>query len=384
MFDDAGEHDFCLGCCVILRRLAASWQTRLARAANVQGTCVPEMASYAATMYERVRSLLMAVDRLIAPTSLVFGREDGVLLSFLFHSLFLDRKEARSGVMDPQQGITVEIFRAFIEHFQKHGYIFVSASDIARGLRSKGRYVLLTFDDGYYNNTRALPLLAEFNVPAVFFVSTGHVKEGKAFWWDAAHREMRRRGVAQDKIDRRFSELKRLKTADVEAWVEKEFGASALAPLGDLDRPFTPSELRDFARHPLVSLGNHTCDHAILSNYSEAEVCAQILRAQGDILAMTGQSAEMIAYPNGYETPAIVAAARHAGLGFGVGVNPGPNRLPLHAGSNEAMMLKRFTLNADVPIESQCRMSRSGVSLYRSARAMRKNMRANVSSSRPS
>jgi len=349
----------------------------------LQGTCVPEMASYAATMYERVRSLLMAIDRLIAPASLAFGREDGVLLSFLFHSLFLDAEEASSGVMDPQQRTTVEMFRAFIEHFQKHAYVFVSPSDLSRGLGSNGRYVLLTFDDGYYNNIRVLPMLTEFNVPAVFFVSTSHVKEGKAFWWDAAHREMRRGGIAQDKIDRRFSELKQLRTADAEAWVEKEFGTSALAPVGDLSRPFTPSELRDFARHPLVSLGNHTCDHAILSNYSEAEVRAQILGAQDDILAMTGQSAGMIAYPNGYETPEIVAAARDAGLRFGVSVNPGRNRLPLHAGSNEAMTLKRFTLTAGSAIESQCRMSRSGVSLYRSARGMTQNTHADVFSPRP-
>jgi len=329
------------------------------------------MASYGTTMYARIRSLLLAIDRLIAQTPLAFGREDGVLLSFLFHSIFLNLEEARAGVMDPQQEITIEMLRRFIEHFQNHWYVFVSPSEIARGLRPGGRYVLLTFDDGYFNNSRALPILTEFHIPAVFFVSSGHVKEGKAFWWDVAHREMRRRGIPQEKIYQRLAELKGMKTAEAEAQIENEFGAKALVPVGDLHRPFNPAELKGFARHPLVSLGNHTSDHAILSNYSDDEARAQIQRAQDDILAMTGQTAEIIAYPNGYETPAIAAAARDAGLRFGVGVNPGRNRLPLQAGSAEAMALKRFTLNAGSAIESQCRMSRSGLSLYRSARAMK-------------
>jgi len=329
------------------------------------------MASYGTTMYARIRSLLLAIDRLIAQTPLAFGREDGVLLSFLFHSIFLNLEKARAGVMDPQQEITIEMLRRFIEHFQNHWYVFVSPSEIARGLRPGGRYVLLTFDDGYFNNSRALPILTEFHIPAVFFVSSGHVKEGKAFWWDVAHREMRRRGIQQEKIYQRLAELKRMKTAEAEARIENEFGAKALVPVGDLHRPFNPAELKGFARHPLVSLGNHTSDHAILSNYSDDEARAQIQRAQDDILAMTGQTAEIIAYPNGYETPAIAAAARDAGLRFGVGVNPGRNRLPLQAGSAEAMTLKRFTLNAGSAIESQCRMSRSGLSLYRSARAMK-------------
>jgi len=322
-------------------------------------------------MCARIRSLLLALDRLIAQASLALGREDGVLLSFLFHSIFLNLQEARAGLMDPQQEITIEMLRRFIEHFQNHSYVFVSPSEMARGLRPRGRYVLLTFDDGYFNNNRVLPILTEFHVPAVFFVSSGHVKKGKAFWWDAVYREMRRRGIPQEKINRRFAELKRMKTADAEAQIENEFGANALVPVGDLDRPFNPAELKGFARHPLVSLGNHTGDHAILSNYSDAEARAQIQSAQDDILAMTGQTADIIAYPNGYETPAIAAAARDAGLRFGVGVNPGRNRLPLHASSVEAMTLKRFTLNAGTAIESQCRMSRSGLSLYRSARAMR-------------
>src|SRR5262249_33801956 len=161
-----------------------------------------ELASYEMTMYQRIRSLLITIDRLIAQTSLALAHEEGVLLSFLFHSLYKGENEPRLGIVEPQQEITVEMFRRFIEHFQKHSYTFVSPADIARGLRPGGKYVLVTFDDGYYNNVRALPVLSEFNVPAVFFVTTGNIQRGKAFWWDAAERETHRRGVPRASVNR--------------------------------------------------------------------------------------------------------------------------------------------------------------------------------------
>jgi peptidoglycan/xylan/chitin deacetylase (PgdA/CDA1 family) len=275
------------------------------------------------------------------------------------------------------------MFRRFIDHFQKHSYTFVSSADVAQGLRPGGKYVLVTFDDGYYNNVRVLPVLAEFHVPAVLFVSTGYVKEGKAFWWDVVERETLKRGMPQARVRDLFAGLKRLRTADAETQLRNHFGAHALKPVSDLDRPFTPAELRDFSKHPLISLGNHTSDHAILTNYSATEALAQIQEGQDDLRSMTGKSADIIAYPNGDESPAIVEAAKSVGIHFGLGVHPGRNRLPLRPGSRDAMTLKRFTLTGDSAIEPQCRMSRSGLSLYRSARSMKLKASAGFSSLRP-
>jgi peptidoglycan/xylan/chitin deacetylase (PgdA/CDA1 family) len=341
-----------------------------------------KLASYAMAMNARIQETLLAVDRLIAKFPLTIG-EDGLLLSFLFHSLYKSGDEVRSGLVDPQQGITVEMFRRFIEHFQKSGYAFVSSADVTRGLRAGGKYILITFDDGYYNNVRALPVLEEFQVPATLFVSTGHVKEGKAFWWDVVERKTRKRSVPPAEGRDLLANLKRLRTVDAETQLIKLFGPNSMRPVSDLDRPFTPAELRDFAQHPLISLGNHTRDHAILPNYSMAEALKQIQCGQDDLQSMTGKSADMIAYPNGDESPAIREVAKNAGIHFGVGVHPGRNRLPLQPDSREAMGLRRFTLTGDAAIESQCRMSRSGFSLYRSARSMKLRAGASFSSLRP-
>jgi peptidoglycan/xylan/chitin deacetylase (PgdA/CDA1 family) len=335
------------------------------------------------TMQVRIKSTLLALDRLIAQCSLAMRNEQGVLLSFLFHGLFEDPEESRSGTVDPQQGITVEMFRRFIAHFQAESYTFVSVADISNGLPPGGKYVLVTFDDGYYNNVRALPVLESFGVPALLFPSSGHVKQGKAFWWDVAQREMLKRGRSVKEIHRLCGGLIRLKTADAEAQVLKWLGPVSFKPVSDLDRPFTPAELRDFSNHPLLSLGNHTSDHAVLTSYSAAEVRAQIQAAQDDIHDMTGKSPEIIAYPCGNESTEVRNVATSLGLRFGLGVAPGWNKLPIQPASRAAMKLKRFTLWGDRAIEPQCHLSRSEFSLYRMAHNVKRKAHHSLSMLRP-
>jgi peptidoglycan/xylan/chitin deacetylase (PgdA/CDA1 family) len=307
----------------------------------------------------------------MANASLRLIGEKSALLSFLFHGLFLDEDEFSAGIVDPQQGITVEMFRSFIAHFKNQSYQFISPADIPQGLQPEGKYLLITFDDGYYNNVRALPVLEEFDVPAVFFISSDHVRQGKAYWWDVVFREFGKRGKTKDEIRQAQNDYKRLQTGSVESLLKAQFGKESLRPVGDLDRPFNASELRAFADHRLVVLGNHTKDHAILTNYSAAEIAEQIQGAQDAIREMTGKLPEIIAYPNGEYSEDIAHMARSAGLRLGMVVQAGKNKLSVRGLAKEAMRIKRFIIWGDCGIDSQCRASRSDVSLYRTLKQIR-------------
>lgn len=301
------------------------------------------------------------------------GKKQGVLLCFLIHSLFESEAEAHCGLLDPQQAFTVGMLREFLAYFSGEGYCFLSPPDLARELSPQGRYVLLTFDDGYYNNKRAIPLLEEFDVPAVFFISSDHVKQGKAFWWDAVYRGSKKRGRPREERARAIATYKQMRGPQIEADICSRFGKSALWPVGDLDRPFTVDELRAFARHRLVFLGNHTRDHAILTNYSAAGAREQIAGCQQSLREMTGITPEIIAYPNGNCSEAVCEAAREAGLHFGLLARAGRNRLPLKGRTSEAMALKRFTLWGSLSIQAQCRASRSDLSIQRILQFIRRD-----------
>jgi peptidoglycan/xylan/chitin deacetylase (PgdA/CDA1 family) len=319
----------------------------------------------------RLKASVLSVDEMLAKLCLAATDERGSLLTFVFHGLFNDSDEIESGLMDPQQGIKVDMLRRFVLHFREAAYRFVSPANILKGLNPGEKNLLITFDDGYFNNVRALPVLEEFCIPAVFFISSDHVKYGKAFWWDVAFREFGKHRRTEKQTRRAIAIYKCLKTAEVESDLRRQFGESALRPIGDLDRPFSVSELNDFARHPLVILGNHTKDHAILTNYAGAEIREQIQICQNDIRKMTGKTPEIIAYPNGNESPTVRAEAWGVGLRLGIGTWPGKNQLPLQIDTGGAMTMRRFTLLGDRGIDPQCRSSRAGLSLYRSFKHVR-------------
>ena len=320
-------------------------------------------------MEEEIRSQLKktiyTLDDWLARVCLPITDQRGLFLSFLIHGIFKSEEEARSGLLDPQQSITVDMLRRLIEYFTRIGYKFISTEDLVEGPSQSGKHVLLTFDDGYYNNLSALPVLEDFGVPAVFFISSGHVELSKAFWWDVVHREFKKRGRTDEEIRLAGARYKQFRTSEVESDIRQEFGESALQPVSDLDRPFTASELRKFANHRLVFLGNHTKDHAILTNYSGTEISEQIRDGQDDIRRLTGKTPQIIAYPNGNYSSEVLEAAKEAGLQFGLLAQAGRNRLPMESGAVEAMTLKRFTLWGDRAVEEQCRASQSGISLYR-------------------
>jgi peptidoglycan/xylan/chitin deacetylase (PgdA/CDA1 family) len=51
------------------------------------------------------------------------------------------------------------------------------------------RSVVVTFDDGYFDNLRnAKPLLERYDVPATVFVASGFVGQKREFWWDELDR----------------------------------------------------------------------------------------------------------------------------------------------------------------------------------------------------
>ena len=323
-----------------------------------------------------LRRLTVESDARLAPAWLRLFRPPSGLLIFAFHSLFESDDEARQGVLDPQQAITTGMFRTFVENFMENGYQLVSPDQIAAGLESRAQYAMITFDDGYANNLRALPVLEEFRVPAVFCISANHVLTGKPFWWDVLYREARQQKWTEEKLNRTRAALKSMRTCDAEGQIVGEFGQTAFCLVSDLDRPLTPRELADFARHPFVHIGSHTWDHAILTNYPAQELREQIQKAQESLEKMTGKVPKVLAYPNGNVGTEIVQAAQDTGLSLGLTVRPGRNPIPSSLSTAASLQLRRHTLWGDRDIATQCVVARSPLSLQSAMLSIRSKVAA--------
>lgn len=317
-------------------------------------------------------SLAKQIDVTISRGYLKYFRERGALLTLLFHGFFQDEAEIALNHVSPQQRMTVDHFRQIVDYFLNHGYQAITPDALAGPLDRSGKYLLITFDDGYFSSCQALPVMKEYDAPAIFFVPVNHITQNKCFWWDVVWRERQRRGVPEQTIRRELRALRSRKNSEIEAMLVEAFGPNALQPVSDIDRPMTLAEFREFAGEKEVHIGNHTMDHAMLTNYIPSEMAGEIGGAQVAIAELTGAEPSVIAYPDGRYSETVIHKAREAGLRFGITTVREKSYLPLVTSGDDCMSLGRFTLVADGSLRQQMENARSDIALRRLKSGRRK------------
>lgn len=312
-------------------------------------------------MKQHLLHFLDRIDQFGSRIYLKLRTQQPSLLVWVFHVLFQDEKAIERKEVFPFEQLTVDQLATFISCIQALGHQFVSPQQILAGLPPDGFYHLLTFDDGYFNNQWALPVLEAAGAPAVFHIATSYIERNRSFWWDVHFREKGKQGAGMREILAAQNELKRLPFEQVESYLAEKYGEAAFQPIGDQDRPFRPEELRAFAQHPLVYLGNHTHDHAILPHYSPEKIREQIRLSQEYLTQLAGSQPEVIAYPNGEFSPDVTQLAAAEGLQLGL---TGERQKHFLADSLPLMSLGRVTLYGFRQIAGQ-------VATYRSDRSMK-------------
>lgn len=315
----------------------------------------------------RLDTTLRMVDYSLSSWGSAFVVDPPSLELFLFHPVFKNRLEIDAGHVSPFERFDLANFRELIEFYLEREYRFVTPLDLQNRLEPSQKYVWLTFDDGYANNLRIVPLLNEYRIPAIFFIATNHVLENKPFWWDVIMHFRGQQGIPRLKTLRERNYLKTLKHNEIDAYLFKEFGSKFSTPMHDLARPMTPAELTEFAKEEWVYLGNHTHNHAILTNYDYDDIVAQIEQCQVALREMVGVSATVISYPDGAYSNDVVAAAQSAGLTIGITTKPLRNTPP-PTGSEYMMTLSRLSLSGDFNIRHQCNALRTNFSPLQTVR----------------
>lgn len=277
-------------------------------------------------------------------------RKKGTLLAFIFHELFRDRADLSSRACPPYQPMLAADLRAFIEFFLDKGFRFVSPDDLLAEEDEGGKKVLVTFDDGYFNNVNALPILKEFKVPATFFPTMGNVRSNRAFWWDIICRQRTRRAASQASISEEIRQMRKLTAPAIDEHIMANFGAGSFAPAGDGDRPFSTAEISALSSEELVRFGNHAMEHARLTNYDAAGIRAQISLPQKELLILTGRPPVIISYPHGAVSDGIIRISKECGLKLGVTTKKRKESTPLKS----PLAIGRFSLKGGGDIREQC------------------------------
>lgn len=158
--------------------------------------------------------------------------------------------------------------------------------------------VLLTFDDGHANNlSTVLPLLAEFQAPGLFFISTQHVRDPRD--WLTFTREAARRGWGSEKA------------------VPGDFARDCFDGLSE-------TELAELARSPWAAIGAHTVHHPSLPDCPAAQVLDELAASRQYLQDVTGQTIDTFAYPYGDYDLSVARAVETVGYRAAFAVNPLP------------------------------------------------------------
>lgn len=266
--------------------------------------------------------------------------------TFLFHKLFPDRSHIVPSKGSVSEGFDITQFEYFLKYLSQRNIQFINEWDIIeKKLLPKRHYVYLTFDDGYYNNFAALPLLQKYNAKATFFISTNHIIEGKAFWWDVVFRERTLQDKSATYILEEIKHLLTIKWIEQEKYVMERFGEKAMQPINDLDRPMTVNELTRFSQHPCVSIGNHTHNHLNMAIYSTHELKESVLNAHNFLVECTGKPVSSISYPHGFYNTEVLSLMKQLDYKVGITVNRGKNDAQPTLKNNFNLDLSRVQLS---------------------------------------
>ena len=172
-------------------------------------------------------------------------------------------------------------FRRQMELLRAFGATVVGLDEAAEALAANrpGRFISLTFDDGYRDfEDAAVPVLRELGLPATVFVANGLVSGTHELYW------YERPPLLLD-------------------W----------------------DELRELAADPLFSVGGHTDAHLALPMLSDADAWREIAESRRETAERVGRPVSAFAYPAGLYTAREVRLAEQAGYRLAVTTDVGVN-----------------------------------------------------------
>lgn len=223
-----------------------------------------------------------------------------------------------------------------VTNLRRDGWAIVSLNEALRRIATPvggPPFAVLTFDDGYRDTlTRALPILQRLAAPFTVYVPTGAPTRELKAWWLGLRVLIRSRDeVELECMQRRFvcSDLagKVAALKAISAWMHQDYRresslGSVFAAYGISlpsvanDYFMSATELQEFAREPLVTIGAHTTSHAALANLGDDQARREMADNKSYLAQLLGREVVHLAYPYG---DARACGAREAEIARDVG-----------------------------------------------------------------
>jgi peptidoglycan/xylan/chitin deacetylase (PgdA/CDA1 family) len=207
--------------------------------------------------------------------------------------------------------------------YLKRWFHVIRASQLVDWLDGSGELpdhaALITFDDGYLDNyVHAFPILRQHNLPALIFLTAGHIESDEGFDWDLAAYCFQHTSQAsvrfpdgsergwesdaqRDEVCRQWMEsLKALpepQKKDIARGLPGQMGVSV--PPGHFRKLMMNWEQVREMRAGGIEFGGHTLNHPILTRIPLEQAREEIAGSKKRIEQELGEPVLTFAYPNG-------------------------------------------------------------------------------------
>jgi peptidoglycan/xylan/chitin deacetylase (PgdA/CDA1 family) len=298
---------------------------------------------------------LTGASRLAAP----WTRGVGAILMFHHVRPYVPRDFEPNRILE----ITPEFLDEALTHAKARGYEIVPLGDVPARLRNpRGRFVALTFDDGYRDNlVHALPVLQKHAAPFTIFATTGFADRTTPLWWsdleealdrmdevgfDGSMLRLETPGEKQAAFARIIARLRGRSWptfAGAIAAIAREAGVDAMERVDRVCLDWR--ELQALDRLNLCTVAAHSATHPLLALQEPAHAADEIAGSKARIEEMLARPVHHFAYPVGDPGAAgqrEFALAAEAGFGTAVTTRPGV-LFPEHAAHLHA--LPRLSMN---------------------------------------
>ena len=238
----------------------------------------------------------------------------GKVQILMFHRVVASKGENR--IDNDGIEITEDYLDYLIRFYLKQGFSPLSINDLQTALNSKDkkRYVVFTFDDGYYDNyEKALPIFEKYNIPFAVYIPTDLISRKQFAWWyfiEDIIRDHSHLTYAYEGLEKTTGiETKEQKAAffmELRKMIQKD--PATLASLIERYKPnmdsyhnlfLNPAQLAVLAQHPLVTIGSHSVSHPSLANISNEASFNEIALSKTELEKMTGKKVKHFSYPFG-------------------------------------------------------------------------------------
>ena len=266
--------------------------------------------------------------------------------------------------------LKLKTFEKQLKFYKKH-FNVISLDDYYQQKFSNDKFnICLTFDDGFANNYKyVLPLLAQYQIPATFFI-TAIKAEGEDILWNdflaiaskygpskiTLKNEVYYKGAGRKYISTQtgISINDQLLYTGI---VEKNEMMAELYPLvpfklnaeeEDYWLQMTEEQIKDLAQSPWVSIGAHGFYHNDLSKIKIADASDEMRASKLYLENLIGKPVTSLAFPYGTYTTLVVEKAKEIGYKQLLALD-----FYNEEDKHDSVMHERFTINPLITTNNQ-------------------------------